>query len=71
MAFSFQYYEMSYGLNIEMHKQVASCVLGGQGVCREVGPGSYERDPGLPQTHGMAGGLILKSLGSGCQIPAS
>lgn len=32
--FSFQYYEMSYGLNIEMHKQVGAllflvCHLGG------------------------------------------
>lgn len=32
--FSFQYYEMSYGLNIEMHKQVGAlsfliCLLGG------------------------------------------
>lgn len=32
--FSFQYYEMSYGLNIEMHKQVGTllfliCHLGG------------------------------------------
>lgn len=25
MAFSLQYYEMSYGLNIEMHKQVTVC----------------------------------------------
>lgn len=25
--FSFQYYEMSYGLNIEMHKQVGAIML--------------------------------------------
>ena len=30
LAFPLQYYEMSYGLNIEMHKQVT--VLGGQGA---------------------------------------
>lgn len=30
MLFSLQYYEMSYGLNIEMHKQVT---ILGTGVC--------------------------------------
>ena len=27
VVFFFQYYEMSYGLNIEMHKQVGSVLL--------------------------------------------
>ena len=27
LSFSFQYYEMSYGLNVEMHKQVSELLL--------------------------------------------
>ena len=30
---SFQYYEMSYGLNIEMHKQVCSHIR--DGLCKD------------------------------------
>uniref|UniRef100_A0A671TJC4 TLE family member 3, transcriptional corepressor n=1 Tax=Sparus aurata TaxID=8175 RepID=A0A671TJC4_SPAAU len=68
------YYEMSYGLNIEMHKQVCSHIR--DGVCTaktlQSLPSSLNglQPPGLPPVTGAGSGLLaLGALGSQAHLP--
>lgn len=71
MAFPFQYYEMSYGLNIEMHKQVTVCWGRSKGVGVCAGVWKLGEGPSTPAVADPGNrGLILKSRGPGGLISA-